>query len=71
MLKHYFTFNRKFAAAPQRHAFHLVDPRVMPLITALSCLTTTVGGVMFFHGYKGGMGVQYFGLFCIVTCMFL
>jgi|TARA_X000001036_G_C20560336_1_gene758184 hypothetical protein len=35
----------------QRHAFHLVDPSIMPLLTSLAALTTTIGGVMYFHGY--------------------
>jgi len=55
----------------QRHSFHLVEPSVMPFISGLSCLTTTVGGVMYFHGYLGGFHIQFFGIFCILTCMFL
>ena len=35
----------------QRHAFHLVDPSIMPLLTSFAALTTTIGGVMYFHGY--------------------
>ena len=55
----------------QRHAFHLVDPSIMPLISSVSCLTTTLGGVMFMHGYQGGFQIQMFGLFSIISCMFL
>jgi len=55
----------------QRHAFHLVDPSVMPLISSVSCLTTTLGSVMYMHGYQGGFQIQMFGLFSIISCMFL
>jgi hypothetical protein len=63
-------FERKYVSMSQRHAFHLVDPSVMPLVTSISCLTTTVGGVMYFHGYSGGLQIQFFGIFNIILCMF-
>jgi hypothetical protein len=52
----------------QRHAFHLVDPSIMPLLTSFACLVLTVGGVLFFHGYVGGIETVSFGLF---FCTFL
>jgi len=55
----------------QRHAFHLVDPSAMPLISAISCLMTTLGSVMFMHGYVGGFQIQFLGIFSILVCMFL
>ena len=55
----------------QRHAFHLVDPSAMPLISAISCLMTTLGSVMFMHGYVGGFQIQLLGIFSILVCMFL
>ena len=55
----------------QRHAFHLVDPSIMPLLTSLAALTTTIGGVMYFHGYLWGFQVQTFGILGIIFCMFL
>jgi hypothetical protein len=47
----------------QRHAFHLVDPSIMPLLSSLSCLVTTLGAVLYFHGFVAGLNVQLFGLF--------
>jgi hypothetical protein len=55
----------------QRHAFHLVDPSAMPLLTSIACLTTTLGGVMYFHGYFFGFQIQTFGILSILACMFL
>jgi hypothetical protein len=55
----------------QRHAFHLVDPSIMPLISSISCLVTFLGSVMYMHGHIGGFQVQMFGIFSILTCMFL
>jgi hypothetical protein len=55
----------------QRHAFHLVDPSVMPLITSISSLTLLVGATMYMNGYLGGFETMLFGLFSLLTCMFL
>jgi len=55
----------------QRHGFHLVDPSVMPLISALSALTLTTGSVMYFHGYQLGIQTTIFGFFGILFCMLL
>jgi heme/copper-type cytochrome/quinol oxidase subunit 3 len=55
----------------QRHAFHLVDPSIMPFITALSALTLTSGSVMYFHGYTLGLETTFFGFFSVLSCMFL
>ena len=44
----------------QRHAFHLVDPSVMPLLSSLSCLVTALGAVLYFHGYVAGFQIQMF-----------
>lgn len=55
----------------QRHAFHLVDPSIMPLISSISCLVTFLGSVMYMHGHVGGFQIQMFGIFSILTCMFL
>jgi heme/copper-type cytochrome/quinol oxidase subunit 3 len=53
----------------QRHAFHLVDPSIMPLLSSMSCLTTALGAVLYFHGYVAGFQIQMFGLFSVVACM--
>lgn len=55
----------------QRHAFHLVDPSVMPLITSISCLVLTLGSVMYMHGYFFGFQIQAFGILSVLACMFL
>jgi len=54
----------------QRHGFHLVDPSPWPLIGSLSGLTTTFGGVLYFHGYAGGNFLWQFGLSMILFVMF-
>lgn len=54
----------------QRHAFHLVDPSIMPLLTSLGALTLVTGGVLYFHGYILGIETTVFGLLCVVACMF-
>ena len=54
----------------QRHAFHLVDPSIMPLLSSLSCLVTALGAVLYFHGFIAGLNIQLFGLFSILVCMF-
>jgi len=51
----------------QRHAFHLVDPSAMPLVSALSALTLTTGSVMYFHGYQLGLETTIFGLCAVLA----
>ena len=55
----------------QRHAFHLVDPSVLPLLGAISSLCLTLGSVLYFHGYSGGFESTVFGLFCVLLTMFI
>lgn len=55
----------------QRHAFHLVDPSIMPLITSISSLIVVCGMSMYFHGYLGGFETTIFGLVSVLSCMFL
>jgi hypothetical protein len=52
----------------QRHAFHLVDPSAMPLLTSISAMTCAIGMVMYFHGYTGGIETFSFGTFSVITC---
>lgn len=47
----------------QRHAFHLVDPSVLPFITSISALVLTMSSVLYFHGYSGGLEATFLGLF--------
>jgi len=55
----------------QRHAFHLVDPSVMPLVSATSALTLTTGSVLYFHGYQFGLQTTFFGFFSLLSCFYL
>lgn len=55
----------------QRHAFHLVDVSIMPLVTSVSAMTTTIGGVLFFHGFTVGYSTLVVGFFSLLICMFL
>jgi hypothetical protein len=60
-----------FTQYTQRHAFHLVDPSVLPFMTSISALGLTLGSVLFFHGYSGGFESTLFGLVGVLLCMFL
>ena len=60
-----------FSTLSQRHAFHLVDPSVMPLLSSISALTLTTGSVMYFHGYSFGLPTTLFGFFSILLSMFI
>ena len=55
----------------QRHAFHLVDPSALPLLTSISALCLTTGSVLYFHGYTGGLEATFFGMFCVLLCFFI
>jgi len=56
--------------AIQKHPFHLVDPSPHPMFASLGALTSTVGGVMYFHGYEGSDFVLCLGLGMIIYVMF-
>jgi cytochrome c oxidase subunit 3 len=62
---------RFLSSYTQRHAFHLVDPSVLPFITSISAFVLTLSSVLYFHGYSGGLESTFFGLFAVWTCMFL
>jgi len=55
----------------QRHAFHLVDTSIMPLLSSLSALSLTTGSVPFFHGYSFGLQMTLFGFISLCLCFFL
>jgi len=55
----------------QRHAFHLVDPSILPFLTSIGALSLTLGSVLYFHGYSGGLETTFFGFTCVIACMFL
>ena len=60
-----------FSFYSQRHAFHLVDPSVLPFITSISALMLTLSSVLYFHGYSGGLESTIIGLLSVWVCMFL
>jgi cytochrome c oxidase subunit 3 len=60
-----------FSFTRQRHAFHLVDPSILPFMTSISALCLTTGSVLYFHGYTFGIQTTFFGLLCVLGCMFL
>lgn len=60
-----------FSKYGQRHAYHLVDPSIMPLLSSISALTLTIGCVMFFHGYLFGLTTLSFGIIFTLSSMFL
>ena len=55
----------------QKHPFHLVDTSPWPLFASLGALCTTVGLVMYMHGYSGGGFALAMGLFSIVFVMYV
>jgi len=61
----------KFSLYTQRHAYHLVDPSVLPFLSSLCALCLTSGGFLYFHGYSGGIETTIFGLVGVLSCMFL
>jgi len=54
---------------PQNHPFHLVDPSPWPLFCSIAAFSSTVGGVMYFHGYQNGGSVLGFGICMLVYGM--
>ena len=61
----------KLSFYTQRHAYHLVDPSILPFMSSLCSLCLTSGGVLYFHGYSGGIETTIFGLIGVLSCMFL
>jgi hypothetical protein len=61
---------RSLSFFTQRHAFHLVDPSAMPLLTSIAGFTLLLGASMYFHGYIMGIETATFGFFSVIACMF-
>lgn len=55
----------------QKHPFHLVDASPWPLLSSISAFTSTVGGVMYMHGYQGGGSLLSLGICMIIYSMFV
>jgi hypothetical protein len=62
---------KNFSFYQQRHAYHLVDPSILPFLTAISALSLTLGSVLYFHGYVGGFESTFFGFIGVLSCMFI
>ena len=63
------SINLKKGYNVHEHPYHLVDESPCPLITSIAVLTTTVGGVLYMHGFKNGLFTLLFGLIFLVSCM--
>jgi len=55
----------------QKHEFHLVDPSPWPFMAAIGALSSTVGGVLYMHGYVSGFSLLSFGFIIILFVMFV
>ena len=55
----------------QKHPFHLVDTSPWPIFASLGALCTTVGMVMYMHGYHGGEFLASVGFSMILYTMFV
>ena len=55
----------------QKHPFHLVDTSPWPLFASLGALCTTVGLVMYMHGYLGGELLGSCGFSMILYTMYV
>jgi cytochrome c oxidase subunit 3 len=64
-------YKKKFFMSFQKHAFHLVDPSPWPLFASISAFSSTVGGVMYFHGYNGGGTLCSLGITGIIYVMYV
>ena len=57
--------------ALQKHPFHLVDPSPWPFVASVAVFTTTIGAVMYMHGYLYGGITLSFGFLGILYSMFV
>jgi len=55
----------------QKHPYHLVDPSPWPLFSSIGALTSTIGGVGFFHGYIGSRFLLSLGISIITYSMYV
>jgi cytochrome c oxidase subunit 3 len=53
----------------QKHPYHLVDPSPWPLMTSMAAFLSTLGGVLYMHGYPGGTVVLPFGILTLLYSM--
>jgi cytochrome c oxidase subunit 3 len=60
-----------FSSNTQRHGFHLVDPSILPFISSISVLSLTLGSVLYFNGFIGGLESLLFGVSGVLLSMFI
>src|SRR3984885_13227657 len=53
------------------HPFHLVDPSPWPFFISVALFVFTLGVVLFFHTFKGGVFILFFGLFFLISTMII
>jgi cytochrome c oxidase subunit 3 len=63
--------NKNMNRSVQANPFHLVEPSPWPIAVSFSLLTTTLSGVMTFHGYSNGSFLLALGLISTVATMSL
>lgn len=51
------------------HPWHLVEPSPWPYVGAMGAFGMTVGGVMYFHGYKSGDLLLFFSFIIVILVM--
>jgi cytochrome c oxidase subunit 3 len=63
--KFFYNAEKKF----NLHPFHLVDPSPWPFFTSIALFVFTLGTVLFFHTFKYGVYILFFGLFFLISTM--
>jgi cytochrome c oxidase subunit 3 len=71
ILKCMMGINKIMNRSVQAHPYHLVEASPWPLAVSFSLLTTTLSGVMTFHGYSNGSFLLALGLVATVSTMAL
>lgn len=61
---------KSLAFYTSKHNFHLVNISPWPLFSSFSALMITFGGVLYMHGYLGGLSLFRLGFLLLVFLMF-
>lgn len=54
-----------------KHLFHLVTPSPWPFVSSTAVLSLAVGSAMYFHAYKFGAFISFFGLMLVLFVMYI
>nr|YP_009114066.1 cytochrome c oxidase subunit 3 [Hildenbrandia rubra]AHB62129.1 cytochrome c oxidase subunit 3 [Hildenbrandia rubra] len=68
---HNLTTLNKISKITQRHPFHLVDFSPWPSVASLSVFSSTIGGIMYMHGYQKGGLILISGTVMLFATMFV